>query len=405
MSAKPRIWYYGTTLIEAQKIVEGDHAAFNTGGGIFYKKVRGLNQAVIAAERAIGSDADKPAIVELLIKDQSHDSGNRIKIKSTRIVSAAEILRRTGHTFENIDTDELFKGVVIRASNQVYTVACETGCYQCKLRGKWKSVADGVQQVAVGDRVKIKVIDEKNGVIQAILRRTNRYGRKRAGKSSHTIVANLDGLIIVSAAKDPPIWQKMLDTYLVIAEASGIRPLICINKIDLVENRVLILDFLSVYKQIGYDTLITSTVTGEGIGQLQQWMQNKVSAIVGLSCVGKSALLNAIQPGLRLRTGEYNSKRKEGKHTTVTTELLKLGAGGFVADTPGIRDLSLMDVEARVMDSYFPEMHRLRQACERNPCSHLHEAGCAVKASLQAGRIAEARYKSYAELRKEARDY
>ena len=123
MSAKPRIWYYGTTLMEAQKIVEGDYTVFNTGGGTFYKKVRGLNQAVIAAERAIGSDADKPAIVELLIKDQSHDSGNRIKIKSTRIVSAAEILRRTGHTFDRIDTGKLLKGVITRASNQIYTVA------------------------------------------------------------------------------------------------------------------------------------------------------------------------------------------------------------------------------------------------------------------------------------------
>ena len=402
MSAKPRIWYYGTTLMEAQKIVEGDHTVFNTGGGTFYKKVRGLNQAIIAAERAIGSDADQPAIVELLIKDQSHDSGNRVKIKSTRIVSAAEILRRTGHTFENIDTGELLKGVITRASNQVYTVACETGCYQCRLRGKWKSVADGVRQVAVGDRVKIKAIDEKNGVIQAILRRTNQYGRKRAGKSSHTIVANIDRLIIVSAVKQPPIWQKMLDTYLVIAEAFGIRPLICINKIDLIENRMPILSLLSAYEQVGYDTLITSTITGEGIVQLQQWMKNKVSALVGLSGVGKSALLNAIQPGLRLRTGEYNSKRKEGRHTTVTTELLKLTTGGFVADTPGIRDLSLMDVEVRVMDSYFPEMRQLQQKCERNPCSHLHEVGCAVKAALEAGHIAEARYKSYAELRNEA---
>jgi len=127
-------------------------------------------------------------------------------------------------------------------------------------------------------------------------------------------------------------------------------------------------------------------------------MKDKISVVAGLSCVGKSALLNAIQPGLRLRTGEFNDKRKEGRHTTVATELLKLDVGGFVADTPGIRSLSLMGVEARLMDGYFPEMRRLKSKCEKNPCTHRHEASCAVKVALREGRIAESRYQSYCEL-------
>ena len=267
------------------------------------------------AERAIRSDADKPAVVELLIKDRSHDSGNRIVIKSARIVSEAEILRRTGRTFEIADAYELPHGVIVCTSNRIYTVQCETGRYQCRLRGKWKAVSGGLDQVAVGDYVKIKVIDEKHGTIQAIMRRTSQYSRKRTNegkrtkKSSHTIVANLDGLIIVSAAKEPPVRQKMLDTYLVIVEASGIQPLICINKIDLAEDRGAILDLLSVYEGIGYDTVIASAMTGEGIERLRGWMRGKISALSGSSGVGKSTLLNAIQPGLRLKTQEVNPRR------------------------------------------------------------------------------------------------
>ena len=275
---------------------------------------------------------------------------------------------------------------------------------------KWKTASGGIDQVTVGDRVKIEPIDQETGVIQAIMRRKNQYQRKRTNagkrtqKSAHTIAANLDGLIIVSATKDPPIWQKMVDTYLVIAEAAGMQPLICVNKIDLVEDRAAILDLLCVYERIGYATLITSAETGEGIPQLREWMQHKLSVIAGLSGVGKSALLNAIQPGLQLKTGALNTKRKEGRHTTVAVELLKLETGGFVADTPGIRGLSLLDVGARVMDGFFPEIGQIREDCERHPCTHLREAGCAVRAAVGEGRIAESRYKSYCELRKQARD-
>jgi ribosome biogenesis GTPase len=236
------------------------------------------------------------------------------------------------------------------------------------------------------------------------LRRTSQYGRKRAKKTPHIIVANLDALIIVSAAKEPPIWPKLVDTYLVIAEAAGIQPLVCVNKIDLVEDRMPILELLAVYERIGYDTLVTSAATGEGVEALRAWMKGKISAVAGLSCVGKSALLNAIQPGLRLRTGGYNQKRHEGRHTTVGAQLLKLEFGGFVADTPGIRDLSLMDIEPRVMDSYFPEMSQLRGQCDNNPCYHLDEVNCAVKAAVQSNQIAESRYKSYCELRTQIRN-
>ena len=401
MSARPRKWYFGTTLMEAQEIVGGDYSAFSVGGGAFYGKLCPKpDRAIVVAERAIRNDDDKPAIVELTIKDRSHKSGNRIRIKSARIVPEAEILRRTGRTFQSVNTSELSQGVITRIGNGIYTVQCATGCYQCTLSGRWKSTGMSIQQVAAGDRVSVKVIDEETGVIQAIMRRTNQYGRKRAQKPPHVVATNLDGLIIVSAVRSPPVWHELLDTYLVIAEAIGIQPLICINKIDLIEDRQPIFSLLSVYEQIGYDTLITSAVTGEGVTQLQQWMKDKISVLVGLSGRGKSALLNAIQPGLQLKTREVNEERG-GRHTTAGTELLKLDVGGFVADTAGIRSLSLMDVEVRLLDSYFPEMRQLRDACAQHPCIHLHEPGCAVKASLREGGIAKTRYQSYRALRKQ----
>lgn len=398
-----RCVYHGTTLTEAQRLVAGDFATFN--GKVYLK----LNQAVSMAERALLNEDDKPAIVELLVKSEEMLIGNDIKqidaIKSARLISAEELLRRTGYAFDRNDVSGLPLGVVIQSSHGVYTVQCENSnsIYQCSLRGKRTlnsfMMSGGVQPIAVGDHVRVRVIDAKTGVIEAIMGRTSQYGRKRAKKSSHIIVANLDGLIIVSAAKQPPIWQRMLDTFLVIAEAHNIHPLICINKIDLVEDRQSILSLLSVYEKIGYATIITSAMTGEGIEGLRQWIKGKISAVAGLSGVGKSALLNAIQPGLQLKTTEVHEKRG-GRHTTSEVKLLKLDFGGFVADTPGIRSLSLSEVETHKMDSYFPEMRLLRDKCERNPCTHLQEADCAVKAAVKDRHIAKERYQSYCELRK-----
>jgi ribosome biogenesis GTPase len=406
--------YSGMTLIEAQQIIGGDYSAFNWKDNIFYKKaylLRSFNQAIQDAEGAIGTDEDKPAIIELLLKSEKMLVKDRVKrisgIKSARIVPEVELLKRTGYFFDSEKLIGLPEGIVTRASSGVYMVECETNRYRCSLRGK-RAGFSSIQQVSVGDRVKVRIINANTGIIEAILRRSTRFRRKRTNqgkltqKSSHTLVTNLDGLIIVAAAKDPPIWTQMLDTYLVISEASGITPLICVNKIDLAADRKQILSFLDIYSQIGYDTLTTSAITGEGIKDLKAWMKGKISVVVGLSGVGKSTLLNAIQPGLKLQTQKVNP-RKGGRHTTVATELFKLDAGGFIADTSGIRELNLLEIDQGMMDRYFPEIRSLQQDCARNPCTHLHEEGCTVKAALTDGRIAKSRYQSYLELRKQKR--
>ena len=361
-----------------------------------------MNPAIRDAENALGSDEDKPVIVALLLKSEKMLVKDRVRrlsaIKAARIIPDEELLKRTGYLFDNEKLIGLPEGIVMRASNGVYIVQCDTDQYQCSLRGKRDAFSTN-QQVYVGDRVKIQVIDETHGTIAAVMRRKSQYKRKGTQSKRVILIPNLDGLVIVSSVKEPPIWQRMLDKFLVIAEASGIEPLICLNKIDMLENRSDVDSMTAVYQKIGYRTILTSATTGEGIEDLKAWMKGKISAFTGLSGVGKSSLLNAIQPNLKLKTNTVNPRRG-GRHTTVATQLYNLDFGGFIADTPGLRELNFWDIEPRLMDRYFPEMNSLREQCANNSCGHIYEKGCSVEEALKKGDISQSRYESYCEFRK-----
>ena len=378
--------YAGTTLREAEKIIAGDYSAFDWRECVSYSRVYlGMNPAIRDAENALGSDADKPVIVALLLKSEKMLVKDRVRrlsaIKTARIIPDEELLKRTGYLFDNEKLIGLPEGIVTRASNGVYIVQCDANRYQCSLRGKRDAFSTN-QQVYVGDRVKIRVIDETHGTIAAIMRRKSQYKRSGTQSKQVILIPNLDGLIIVSSVKEPPIWQRMLDRFLVIAEASGIEPLICFNKIDMLENRAEVDSVTAVYQKIGYRTILTSATTGEGIEDLKAWMRGKISALTGLSGVGKSSLLNAIQPNLKLKTNEVNPKRG-GRHTTVATQLYNLDFGGFIADTPGLRELHFWDIETRLIDRYFPEMNSRRERCTKNHCTHIDQEGCSVDAALR----------------------
>jgi ribosome biogenesis GTPase len=395
--------YAGTTLSKAQKIIAGDYSAFDWHKHVNYSKVYlGMNPAIRDAENALDNDTDKPVIVALLLKSEKMLVKDRVRrlsaIKTARIVPDDELLKRTGYLFDNENLVGLPEGIVMRASNGIYIVQCGTNQYQCSLRGKRDAFSMN-QQVYVGDRVKIQVIDETHGTIAAIMRRRSEYKRRGTQSKSVIRIPNLDGLVIVSSVKEPPIWQRMLDKFLVIAEASGIEPLICFNKIDMLENRSEVNSIAAVYQEIGYRTILTSATTGEGIRDLKAWMPGKISAFTGLSGVGKSSLLNAIQPNLKLKTNAVNPRRG-GRHTTVATQLYNLDFGGFIADTPGLRELHFSDIESRLMDRYFPEINSRRSHCTRGACTHAHEEGCVVQAALKAGDISESRYQSYCEFQK-----
>ena len=395
--------YAGTTLIEAQKIIAGDYSAFDWRTRVLYSKVYiGMNPAIRDAENALGNDEDKPVVVALLLKSEKMLVKDRVRrlsaIKAARIIPDEELLKRTGYLFDNEKLVGLPEGIVMRASNGVYIVQSDTNQYQCSLRGKRDAFSKN-QQVYVGDRVKIQVIDDRHGTIAAIMRRKSQYKRRGTQSKRVILIPNLDGLIIVSSVKEPPIWQRMLDKFLVIAEASEIEPLVCFNKVDMLEDRLEVDATVALYEKIGYPTILTSAATGEGIGDLKTWMKGKISALTGLSGVGKSSLLNAIQPGLKLKTNAVNPRRG-GRHTTVATQLYRLDFGGFIADTPGLRELDFWDIESRLMDRYFPEINSLRERCMKGACTHTHEEGCVVQAALKTGDISQLRYQSYCEFRK-----
>ena len=395
--------YAGTTLREAEKIIAGDYSAFDWRECVSYSRVYlGMNPAIRDAENALGSAADKPVIVALLLKSEKMLVKDRVRrlsaIKTARIIPDEELLKRTGYLFDNEKLIGLPEGIVTRASNGVYIVQCDANRYQCSLRGKRDAFSTN-QQVYVGDRVKIRVIDETHGTIAAVMRRKSQYKRSGTQSKQVILIPNLDGLIIVSSVKEPPIWQRMLDRFLVIAEASGIEPLICFNKIDMLENRAEVDSVTAVYQKIGYRTILTSATTGEGIEDLKAWMRGKISALTGLSGVGKSSLLNAIQPNLKLKTNEVNPKRG-GRHTTVATQLYNLDFGGFIADTPGLRELHFWDIETRLIDRYFPEMNSRRERCTKNHCTHIDQEGCRVEDALKNGDISQSRYESYCEFQK-----
>ena len=299
------------------------------------------------------------------------------------------------------------EGIVIKAHGGVYDVQIGGQLYHCSLRhhiieadrrerAETKELPY-VDLVSVGDRVQISRSQSKMniGYIEEILPRHTQFGRTRVDKLPQVIVANLDLLLIIFAARDPQLKLRMLDRFLVTAEASGMLPVICINKIDLVQLKKLRAQ-MALYGEIGYKVVYTSIVTGAGIDEMRAVMKDKISAIVGSSGVGKSSLLNEIQPGLRLRVGDVDERMHKGQHTTTEVSLLPLHFGGFVADTPGIRTLGLFEIDdEQGLDIYFPEMRPYIPECKFAACTHQHEPGCAVKNAVEDGGINELRYDSY----------
>ena len=299
------------------------------------------------------------------------------------------------------------EGIVIKAHGGVYDVQVGEELYHCSLRhhiieadrrerAETKELPY-VDLVSVGDWVQISPARSKMdmGYIEDILPRQTQFGRTRVNKLPQVIVANLDLLLIIFAARDPQLKLRMLDRFLVTAEASGMLPVICINKIDLVQLEKLKAQ-MALYEDIGYNVIYTSIVTGAGINEMRAVMKDQIAAIVGSSGVGKSSLLNKIQPGLQLRVGDVDERMHKGQHTTTEVSLLPLHFGGFVADTPGIRTLGLFEIDdEQGLDIYFPEMRPYIPECKFAACTHQHEPGCAVKRAVDLGHISGLRYDSY----------
>ncbi len=291
------------------------------------------------------------------------------------------------------------EGVVIRVDAQYPMVECGERRFRCVVRKKLKYKLKGaVKRVCVGDRVVVTAPSSEGdiGAIEAVLPRRTLLARNAPGREGYrqAVAANVDQLMIVVSTRNPELHPRLIDRMLVGGEQGELDCVVVVNKIDLAE-REKILAALHFYPDIGYRLVLTSAVRGEGLDELREVLTDKSTVFAGPSGAGKSSLLNAVQPGLMLTIGEVSGRTGKGRHTTTFVQLLKLDFGGYVVDTPGIREFGLWDIERRDLASYFREMAHLIGGCRFKDCRHISEPGCAIKAAVEAGEIARERYESY----------
>lgn len=309
--------------------------------------------------------------------------------------------------------NDIFTGLVIKAISGFYTVQPDEADPQtepvvAQLAGRLKQEWQHTSIVAVGDRVTVEINKEGTGTIvqiaerKSVLSRTrpSPTGRRQTVDQEQVLVANLDQVIFVFAAQNPSPNLRKLDRFLVVAEMNHLDAIICLNKIDL-DKKGRVRQQFQIYEEIGYPVVWTSVKENVGIGELRDYLAAKITVFAGSSGVGKSSLLNAIQPGLGLKVNQVSEATGKGLHTTRFAELFPLENGGYVADTPGIRGLALFDIEPTELDAYFKEIAPLVSQCQFSDCSHKHEPGCAVIAAVEDGRISPQRYNSYLRLREE----
>lgn len=294
-------------------------------------------------------------------------------------------------------------GVVLESAGGVYRVLLDEGDeVRAFLRGRLKREVRTGGRVVAGDRVRLAPAGESEWTIDAVEDRWSEL--VRAGPGGHrpkVVAANLDQVIAVLSAIDPPFRPEIANRFLVLAESCGLAPILVVNKVDLDGAARELERPLEIFRDTGYPVLLTSAQTGRGLAQLRQAMAERISALIGPSGVGKSSLVNAVEPGLDLRVGEVGRRSGLGRHTTVAARLLELGGGARVVDTPGFSDVAAWGIPARELSRAFPEFEPLAARCRFRGCSHLHEPDCAVREAVEEGAVHPARYAMYRDLMEE----
>jgi len=298
-------------------------------------------------------------------------------------------------------------GVVYKSTGSWYTVKATDGVfYECKIKGKFR--IEGIKStnpVAVGDHVVFEVEtkgDETLGIINKISPRENYIIRKSVNlsKQTHIIAANVDVAFLLVTLNNPPTFTTFIDRFLVTAEAYHIKAVLLFNKIDTYnEEQTLEIKYLvALYKSIGYECIGISAKTGKNIDKVKQMMQGKVSMFSGHSGVGKSTLVNALEPTLELKTKQISTQHMQGQHTTTFAEMYDLSFGAQIIDTPGIKGFGVVEVEKQELGNYFPEFFELKDQCKFNNCLHKQEPKCAIKDALDNDTLSWSRYKSYLQI-------
>jgi ribosome biogenesis GTPase len=298
---------------------------------------------------------------------------------------------------------ELKTGIVLQARSGRHQVQDGDQVVTCFVRGRLKQEKLYTDLIATGDHVRWRPTRAGKGVIEEVLPRKTQLSRLRPGPGrvpvEDVIVANPDQAVFIFSVREPEPHLRMLDRLLVIAETNDLPAILCANKIDLLDRgRREARSLFGVYEKIGYRVIYTSAKTGQGIKALRERLRGKLSVLSGPSGAGKSSLLNAVQPDLGLVTRAISDVTGKGRHTTVSVRLWPLAEGGYVADTPGLREAGFYDIEPEELAWHFVEMRPYLADCRFSSCTHTHEPGCAVKAAVERGKISEERYDSYCRL-------
>ena len=297
--------------------------------------------------------------------------------------------------------DALAEGTVIRSTGSWCDVRAGDEIIPARVRGRFQlGDQDATSPVAVGDRVAVKRNEDGTGVITHIRDRRNQLGRRAAGRRvgrEHILAANIDCVWIVQSVRLPRPNAGFVDRVLVTAEANEIPAGIIFNKVDLArkERDETLTELREAYARIGYPVLTASARTGEGVAALKARLAGKTSVFAGPSGVGKSSLINALEPGLDIKTSQVSEKTQRGRHTTACAALFSLGNGGYIVDTPGIREFGVLRIESWELSHYFVEFKPYIEACRFPTCTHDHEPDCSVRRGVEDGALAAQRYQSY----------
>lgn len=297
----------------------------------------------------------------------------------------------------------MHNGLVIRSTGSWYDIRDADGhIFQARLKGKFKIKGLKVTNpIAVGDRVTFEVEDEaeNTAVITDIAPRENYIIRQSVHKTAHghILAANIDQAVLLATLTLPRTSLGFIDRFLVSAESFRIPTAVVFNKTDILNDEGLAYqqEIMAMYEQIGYQCLTTSATEGEGVDAFRQLLDHKVTLLSGHSGVGKSSLVNAVAPDLNLRTNEVSTFANKGVHTTTFAEMFELAPDTYIIDTPGIKELGLIDTSREEISHYFPEMRDRLNQCRFHNCLHINEPGCAIKEAVAEGEIAESRYLSY----------
>ena len=294
-------------------------------------------------------------------------------------------------------------GLVVEISQGLCRVAVDGRSRLCDIRGTLTAEGSGFTNiVAVGDRVLVSLPEPDHGLVEQVLPRRSALARPDsfARHLKQVIAANADQLLIVASWREPRLWRELIDEYLIAAARNNLDAVICVNKIDLAGDVAECRAATQAYADLGYHLLFTSAKTYAGLDDLRAALRGKSTVLAGLSGVGKSSLLSAVEPGLKLQTKSVSPKSGEGRHATTQAIMLPLRDGGYVIDTPGIRELGLRGLRRTELIEFYPEIEAAAARCRFSDCSHIREQACGVKAAVAAGAIAEWRFENYQKLRR-----